>query len=407
MSITTMKKLILLLLISIAFGVNAQTWQSIHRVESFQQSAINQFIINPYSNDIWLVGIDQMAVIENDGDINVFPRTASPPFLMGSYLFMAFTPDHTYYAHDDYGLFTFDNYNPQLILSFTDYAGIIRTNNDTVFVLRVGSSETLYKYTQASTTTFGWPLIDIASKNSFFYGNLSSPIYFINQSTSSYEYLYNDPEYLYAAHNEMKFTRNTDTLYVAGKLGISKVYNYDVFDTITPNNTIAMPSPNVLEMEWDTEDNLWAVFGDASDKPFAIAKLENDTWTNYFDGNNSPINFNTFYGLEIDTLGNVWVTDQNWLHTLLTPNSPAWLNVDELNIDNSFEVYPNPSNGSFTIATKEIQNISTIEIVDLMGRTVHKQVFQPKIAVNLPSGNYFLQLLEGESLLGVQKIVIE
>uniref|UniRef100_UPI00404A853F T9SS type A sorting domain-containing protein n=1 Tax=Fluviicola sp. TaxID=1917219 RepID=UPI00404A853F len=278
---------------------------------------------------------------------------------------------------------------------------------DTVYILRVGSSELLYKYTLSSTSSHGWPLDYAASKNGYFYGDLGTPIYFTNQSTSTYEQLYNDPEYLYAAHNEMKFTRNTDTLFVAGKIGISKVFNYDVFDTITPNNTLNMPSPNVLEMEWDRDDNLWAVFGDASDDAFAIAKLENDTWTNYFDANNSPIDFSTFNGLEIDTLGNIWVADGSALHTLLTPNSPAWLNVDEVSLDNSFEVYPNPSNGSFTIATKEIQNVSRIEIADLMGRTVHSQVYQPKVAVSLPSGNYFLQLKGDEGLLGVQKIVIE
>ncbi len=278
---------------------------------------------------------------------------------------------------------------------------------DTVYILRVGSSELLYKYTLSSTSSHGWPLDYAASKNGYFYGDLGTPIYFTNQSASTYEQLYNDPEYLYAAHNEMKFTRNTDTLFVAGKIGISKVFNYDVFDTITPNNTVNMPSPNVLEMEWDRDDNLWAVFGDASDDAFAIAKLENDTWTNYFDANNSPIDFSTFNGLEIDTLGNIWVADGSALHTLLTPNSPAWLNVDEVSLDNSFEVYPNPSNGSFTIATKEIQNVSRIEIADLMGRTVHSQVYQPKVAVSLPSGNYFLQLKGDEGLLGVQKIVIE
>lgn len=371
-----------------------------------------QFSINPCTNDIWFVGYgssatNQLAVIENDGDVSIFPQTMSPAFLWGPDLAMTFTQNHIYYAHDGYGLYCFDNYTPQLKLSFTDYIGQLCSDLDTVFVLRVGSSELLYKYTLSSTSSHGWPLDYAAAKNGYFYGDLGTPIYFTNQSTSSYEQLYNDPEYLYAAHNEMKFTRNTDTLFVAGKLGISKVYNYDVFDTITPNNTINMPSPNVLEMEWDMEDNLWAVFGDASDDAFAIAKLENDTWTNYFDANNSPIDFSSFNGLEIDTLSNIWVADANALHTILTLNSPAWLGIDKLELNNLFEVYPNPSNGNITIATKELPTVSHIEIVDLMGRTVYSQQFRPKITVNLPSGNYVLQLKNGEELLGVRKIIVE
>lgn len=55
-----------------------------------------------------------------------------------------------------------------------------------------------------------------------------------------------------------------------------------------------MPSPNVLEIEFDDKDSLWAVFGDANDVPFAISKLEVNTWTSRFDNTNSPIDFPTF-----------------------------------------------------------------------------------------------------------------
>lgn len=407
-----MKILITLFLVFINFGSNAQTWKSINKLDTYKTNPHFQFSINPYTNDIWMVGLgngslNQLAVIENGGDIHVFPQTMSPAFLWGSDLAIAFTPNHIYYAHDGYGLYSFDNYTPQLKLNFSDYIGHLSVDVDTVYILKIQGNSLLYKFTENSTTSVNWGIREIVVKNNFLYASVGNLIYFIDRSIPSYEYLYNDPEYLDATHNEMKFTRNTDTLFVAGKLGISKVYNYDVFDTITPNNTINMPSPNVLEMEWDMEDNLWAVFGDVSDEPFAIAKLENDTWTNYFDANNSPIDFTSFSGLEIDTLSNVWVADWNSLHTLLTPNSPAWLGTNELALNSSFVVYPNPSNGSFTIATKEIQAVSDIEIVDLMGRTVHQQSFQPKVTLELPSGNYFLQLKNEGHLLGVQKIMIE
>jgi hypothetical protein len=79
--------------------------------------------------------------------------------------------------------------------------------------------------------------------------------------------------------------------------------------------------------------DLWAVFGDENDQAFSIAMLENGNWVNYYDANNSPIRFlhptgqNGFFGLEIDTLGNVWVCDYANLHTLLNPNTPAWVGL--------------------------------------------------------------------------------
>lgn len=411
-----MKIFVTILLVFLYFGSYAQTWKSINKLDTYKTNPYFQFAINPYTNDIWMVGlgnggVNQLAVIENDGDIEIFPRTMNPAFLWGSDLAIAFTPNHVYYAHDNYGLFTFDNYTPELKLGFTDYSGKLRSNSDTVYILLVDVSSILRHVKFDGTISFYTDRnsYNLVAKNEFLYAERSSntTIVYYTDATNNFTYLFPDPEYLGGQYNEMKFTRNTDTLFVAGKLGISKVYNYDVFDTITPNNTINMPSPNVLEMEWDMEDNLWAVFGDASDAPFAIAKLENDTWTNYFDANNSPIDFTSFNGLEIDTLSNIWVSDEDALHTLLTPNSPAWLGTNELELNSSFEVYPNPSNGSFTIATKEIQIVSEIEIVDLMGRTVHQQSFQPKITLELPSGNYFLQLKNEGQLLGVQKIMIE
>lgn len=429
-----MKTLIALFLIFICFGNNAQTWKSINKLDTYKTNPYFQFSINPYTNDIWMVGLgstanNQLAVIENGGDIHVFPQTMTPAFLWDTDLSLAFTPTNVYYvyiynSYNNYGLYSFENYTPTVRYDFSsnsDQFTGISSNGDSIYVCFSPPFFDLnysYKiYTPSVLITTNHFAKKIIAKNSYKYGIYSYSndlFYFTGSNNTDYQYIIgypsvggSDPDYLGGRYNEIKFTRNTDTLFVAGKLGISKVYNYDVFDTITPNNTVNMPSPNVLEVEWDMEDNLWAVFGDASDEPFAIAKLENDTWTNYFDANNSPIDFTSFKGLEIDTLSNVWVADWKSLHTIITPNSPSWLGTNELELNSSFEVYPNPSNGSFTIATEEIQIVSDIEIVDLMGRTIHQQSFQPKVTLELPSGNYFLQLKNEGHLLGVQKIMIE
>lgn len=423
-----MKTIINLFFVLFYFTAHAQTWQTIGKLDTYETNPLFQFSINPYTNDIWMAGLggganNQLAVIENDGNMQIFPQTMSPVFLWGDDLCLTFTPSNVYYAHDNYGLYSFENYTPTMRYNFSSnsdkFTGI-SSNEDTVYVCFAPPGFDLnysYKiYIPLTTFTTNHFAKKIISKKEFKYGVYSintDLFYFTGLNNNDYNYIIgdpfgmNDPEYLGGNYHDVKFTRLSDTLFISNKLGISKVYNYDVFDTITPNNTVNMPSPNVLEMEWDMEDNLWAVFGDASDDPFAIAKLENDTWVNYFDANNSPINFSQFRGLEIDTLSNIWVADRDALHTLITPNSPNWLGVDKLDLDNSFEVYPNPSNGNITIATKELPIVSEIKVVDIMGRTVHEQSFQPKVNLELPSGNYFLQLKSEGQLLGVRKIVIQ
>ncbi len=100
-----MKTLTNIILLFFYFGLNAQTWQSIGKLNSYETNPLFQFSINPYTNDIWMVGygntgLNQLAVIENDGDINIFPRTMTPVFLWGTDLAMTFTQNHIYYAHD-------------------------------------------------------------------------------------------------------------------------------------------------------------------------------------------------------------------------------------------------------------------------------------------------------------------
>lgn len=400
-----MKHLVLFILLVNVILIKAQSWQSLSMFDTYEEAPFLQFEINPYKNDIWFVGYTQIAVLENDGEFHVFPESFSAPFLWGSDKYMAFTPNHIYYAHDDFGLFTFDNYVADLKYSFTDYDGILCSDEDTIYILRVGDFNELYKYSESGTTISGRVLNNLQSKNGYFYGDIGQPAYYLDNSSTNYVYLYSDQDYLLSPYNEMKFSRLTDTLFVSSKLGISKVFNYDVFDTITPNNTTNMPSPNVLEMEWDMNDNLWAVFGTPTDEAFAMAQLENDTWVNRIDASNSPIDFDDFIGLEIDTLSNLWVVDNTHLHTLITPNSPEWLSALEFKSSANLSLYPNPSSGTIHIET-ENKNVTAILIYDLSGRKMEEYVFANTIQTTLSSGTYILLLKNEDEVVGQEKIVV-
>ena len=261
---------------------------------------------------------------------------------------------------------------------------------------------TLLKYVDGSVTdTYSSPVEPVV-KNGFLYTGSDALGHIVSYLT---EYFFTDPEYLLANLNDKKFKRFSDSIYVGTDKGIMFAYNYDILDTITPNNTVNMPSPNVLEIEFDDKDSLWAVFGDVNDVPFAIAKLEGDTWASVFNGSNCPINFLNFKGLEIDTLGNLWVVDNVALHTLLTLNSPQWLGNEELISDGKIVIYPNPSNGKISIVAKDISKVTILDVTGLVVTTI----VNPQNTIDVSSlskGVYFI-LIETEQGNSLERFVKE
>ncbi len=375
---------------------SAQTWQSIPKNVTGYTVGWLQFAIDPYTNNIWVNGGDQVAVIENDGTIRVITNTTGELGILWytSELQFAFTPNHVYCASKGYGLRSFDNYIAQQEYSFSEYVGGLSSDQDTLFVsqVEIGGNIRTVMFTEGVIDIEVKGASLIVSKNGFEYAINSEPCFY-HPPFTSITYLYEDSDYLQATYHDAKFTRLTDTLYASGELGISKAYNYDVFDTITPNNTTNMPSANVLEMEFDHQDNLWAVFGDTNDDPFAVAKLDGTNWVDLIDWS-SPIDFTEFFGMEIDTLGNLWFSDKNGLHTIVTANSPSWLNSSELTSDN-IQIYPNPTKDVLHISADTKEEIE-FQVLDTYGRSVLVGRMVNGTAVldisTYDSGIYFLTL---------------
>ena len=369
--------------------IHAQTWQSIHKNQFGNTTPWNQFVINPYTNDIWMVNENKAAVIQNDGSIQQFTSVELGQLWNGSHLQFAFTPNDIYYAINLYGLFKFTGFTSVNVNSaLPDYLNL-QSNADTIFVT-TGYPNGFIKYTQGNSEVFNRFYLKINARNNFFYGHDgSSMIYQYDQQSNSQTNLTSDPNYLQGIFHDTKFSRFSDTLYIGGRKGISYAYNYDILDTITPNNTSNMPSSNVLELEFDHLDQLWAVFGDTTDTPFAIAKLEGSTWTNFIDATNSPIDFSNFLGLEIDTLGNLWVADNLYLHTLMTATSPGWLGTTSLDPQSNLAILPNPAQNTFCISGGLYDG--GIEIYDLQGRKILSSASGTDIDISqLKTGQYFV-----------------
>ena len=366
---------------SVGFG---QNWQSLPYSNFNNTKPWGQFVINQYTNDIWLVNDNKVSVIENTGFIQPFGSVDFGELWTGDHLRFIFTSDSVFYMKRTFGLFNFTDYvsTPSIVESeILD----ITPNADTVFIIKSGS---ILKYFDGNAIDTYFNASDIISKSEFLYSDNGVIGHNVNYSNVM---LLNDPHYLLAPIQDKKFQRHTDSIFVATKKGLMRVYNYDILDTITPNNTINMPSPNVLEIEFDDKDSLWAVFGDVNDTPFALAKLEGDTWTNRFDNSNSPIDFSNFYGLEIDTLGNLWVADLNYLHTLLTPNSPAWLGLHDNGKTNPFNLFPNPA--TKTIHLEGISEEDQVIIFDFQGNKCPIQRNGNNLNIeSLPRGLYLISV---------------
>ena len=375
--------------------LNAQNWQSIPKSQGHLMNP-TRFVSNPYLNQLWFITDLGAVVIESNGEVHYFDQTELGSLSVGTGLNFAFTPGHIYYANNVSGLFSFDNYVRNPIYSTSDIVSI-RSNEDTVYL--VSSTVGFKKYYETGMISTNKQISGLAVKNDFIYCDIGVLAQISGPNNTDWNLLYYDPQYMSGAHREFKFSRLTDTLFVCGKKGISYAYNYDFLDTIAPSNSVNMPARNVLEIEFDHLDRLWAVFGDASNKAFALARYDNGTWVEKYDASNCPINFATYRGFEIDTLGNIWVVDNYNLHTLITPNSPQWLSTESLSTAVSMEVYPNPSSGIVHISSA--QNFDFIAVYDCMGRLVYSektaniQSKELNLAL-LRSGNYTVEVHSGD-----------
>lgn len=379
--------------------LNAQNWQSIPKEQSYIVNP-RQFIINPYTNDLWFVNDMLASMIDSDGIKHQFSDELQGNLYVGNDLTFAFTPQHTYFSDNVYGLYSFDDFVKTLIYTHSEIRSL-NSKLDTLYIINTNSNGNAgyHKYCNGNVITTNLYVEGIVAKSNFIYADLSVPAQVTGTNFNSFIYLHTDPQYAGGPKYQMKFSRKTDTLFVCGKKGISYAYNYDFLDTIAPSNSVNMPARNVLEIEFDHLDRLWAVFGDASNKAFALARYDNGTWVEKYDASNCPINFATYRGLEIDTLGNIWVVDNYNLHTLITPNSPQWLSTIELSNDIAIEVYPNPSSGIVHISSA--QNLDFIAVYDCMGRLVYSEktaTIQSKELnlSNLRSGNYTVEVHSGD-----------
>lgn len=75
--------------------------------------------------------------------------------------------------------------------------------------------------------------------------------------------------------------------------------------------------------------------------------------------------------------------------------------IIESDFGSGFLLYPNPTNGQFSIDMGKIYNIISVNLTDLNGKIIHSQIFNNTQLIDLsldePAGVYLLNILSGES----------
>ncbi len=399
---------IIVVFLFLAINSYSQTWKTIHASDyhspnSFVQQAAGfeqfnkQFFVNPYDNSIWFGFKSEVQGFDSFGHYFHYNNFNVPTFQQQSiFLDFAATPNYVVALDRYFGMHKFEGGTWSLLSTVTE--GIdISSNQDTIFVAR-SSAEFLKLSNGNSTLGSISSLKRIKSKNGNFWGSTSTNSFvslFQNENLTFYS-----PDtctLLDWTNYDMKFSKTSDSIYIAGASGISVAINGVFIDTITPTNTIGMPSSSVFEIEVDSQNNIWAVFGSAYNQVMHVGYLNRSTgiWTKVYDATNSPVNFDFRVSIELDSADNLYVLDTD-LHVLEINTLPSWLGLKDNEKTNQIKLFPNPASETLTISLPE--NASTTECIlfDYAGKEMKRfRITGGENLVDvseLENGVYFIQM---------------
>lgn len=126
--------------------------------------------------------------------------------------------------------------------------------------------------------------------------------------------------------------------------------------------------------------------------------------------NYGSANFPTVPTVPITSLINAGPFNNNPIGTLTITLNQV-LSVDESSIDN-VSIYPNPSNGEFTIKSKRSNPVKSIQVYDVLGKltnTINNKALMTDYKLNLndlEQGVYMLRLTYQNGLTSVNRIIL-
>lgn len=424
-----MKLLLITFLLLLASSSFSQSWQTIPMYHYTNEPLVfwdhgqwpftlrhQHFKINPYDQSIWAVSDERVIKVDNQGDFHLWDESncyfaATPQ----DYSALEFTPQNTFVSSYFTGLYKHDGFSWSTV-SNLDKIISLSSDQDTLFAARV--SAYYLNYVNGITTQgYYQGSKRIKSRNGRMVGCSDARYGALKDlgvgGSGSVQYIVGtDLYYLDYKNYDFKFTPNGDTLFTSGDRGFSIAVEGVFIDTLTKYNTINMPDLSILEFEFDASNNIWALLGSGGQSPSAekLAFLDRstNTWTTIYDEFNSPLDFPRVT-IELDSNGNVWVANREFLHVLKLGNVPQWLGSSEMQEEeSSFTVVPNPNKGEFQIVGTI--NFKMVHIFDQTGRLVYEDNLShgsQKLNIALQSGIYQVRISDDTGRSSVKKVVIQ
>jgi hypothetical protein len=115
--------------------------------------------------------------------------------------------------------------------------------------------------------------------------------------------------------------------------------------------------------------------------------------------------YTSVQGVKIGPDGKIWFVDQN-------SNGVYRINADNLGLIDvalEFNIYPNPSTGVFNVVMNSATD-GSVEVRDLNGKLISSQAFNGQattIELDVQSGMYFVQVVQGDVKSEIQRVIIE
>lgn len=399
---------IMLILFSLqVLGLSAQTWRSVDIKEmspfaytystSGGGSGDNRYFrVNPYNNDIWLTYNEAIQQLTGDGDYFYYNNSNTPLFpTTADFRDFAFTSQYTFALCANDGLYQLNGLTWNLAIPFDEGVNL-NYDADTVWCIRDGENYLKWYGGLNSQSTVS-VCSKAISKNGLFWGGAQYDAVFRVEDDQQYILYSPDTSKLMDWGNwDMKFYPGTDSLFVANNAGFAIADGLTFVDSICATNCMNMPTGKILEFEFDADKNIWALIGNTGlyvKTGLAHYNVTTKVWDQYYDENNSPINFvSPKVSIEMDNLGNLWVIDNLFLWVLDEGNAPAWVGIKE-NETISVSLAPNPTKDVFTVSFEG--NAADYILYDAQGKLIQTSTIISGEGVSLKdleNGIYFFEL---------------
>lgn len=108
--------------------------------------------------------------------------------------------------------------------------------------------------------------------------------------------------------------------------------------------------------------------------------------------------------LSLDTTNCTYTDSSNSGLGFMVSENQASINTISQQIG---KLFPNPSNGSFAIELPDGVQATHVRIRSISGEVIEQMDFSEQINLHVESGMYLIQFLEGDSIIGYQRLVIQ